>query len=72
MTTTQIGALAATGLLWAATATTEPVSTEPADGGALQESGGCDGVDIDQIGYSPLTMEFDYFRFTVQGMEAAG
>ena len=72
ITTTQIGALAATGLLWAATATTEPVSTAPADGGALHESGGCDGVDIDQIGYSPLTMEFDYFRFTVQGMETAG
>ena len=29
----------------------------------------CEGVEIEQIGYSPLTMQFDYFRFTVQGME---
>jgi ribose transport system substrate-binding protein len=24
--------------------------------------------DVEKLGYSPLTMEFDYFRFTVQGM----
>ena len=25
--------------------------------------------DVDKLGYSPLTMEFDYFRFTVLGMQ---
>lgn len=29
----------------------------------------CEGASLDKIGYSPLTMGFDYFRFTAEGME---
>lgn len=29
----------------------------------------CPDVTIDKIGYSPLTAKFDYFQFTIQGME---
>lgn len=42
---------------------------EPAP--APEETGPCAGIDIDKMGYTPLTMEFDYFLFTVQGMEEA-
>lgn len=38
-----------------------------------EETTGPGGVecpeDVDRIAYSPLTMEFDYFRFTVEGLE---
>jgi ribose transport system substrate-binding protein len=29
----------------------------------------CTGVTVDKIGYSPLTMQFDYFQFIEQGMK---
>lgn len=37
--------------------------------GAAEENEACPGVTIDKIGYSPLTAAFDYFQFTIQGME---
>lgn len=43
---------------------TDTPSAAATGGGAL-----CEGVTAEKIGYSPLTMEFDYFRFTLQGME---
>lgn len=33
------------------------------------ETANCDGVTIDKIGYSPLTMEFDYFQFIEAGVK---
>lgn len=37
--------------------------------GEAEENEACPGVTIDKIGYSPLTAAFDYFQFTIQGME---
>ncbi|MCL4875339.1 MAG: sugar ABC transporter substrate-binding protein [Anaerolineae bacterium] len=33
------------------------------------EEANCEGVEMEKLGYSPLTMEFDYFQFIGQGME---
>ena len=33
------------------------------------ETANCEGVTFDKIGYSPLTMEFDYFQFIEQGVK---
>jgi len=33
------------------------------------DTANCEGVSIDKIGYSPLTMEFDYFQFIEQGIK---
>jgi ribose transport system substrate-binding protein len=33
------------------------------------ETANCDGVTFDKIGYSPLTMEFDYFQFIEAGIK---
>jgi ribose transport system substrate-binding protein len=35
----------------------------------IAETANCEGVTIDKIGYSPLTMEFDYFQFIEAGMK---
>lgn len=40
-----------------------------AAGGGDAENEACPGVTIDKVGYSPLTAKFDYFQFTIQGME---
>jgi ribose transport system substrate-binding protein len=37
--------------------------------GEAVEDGACPGITIDKVGYSPLTAAFDYFQFTIQGME---
>jgi fructose transport system substrate-binding protein len=52
----------------AATPATPSTSTSAEDGGTDDP---CAGVTIDKIGYSPLTAKFDYFQFTIQGMEEA-
>ncbi|CAN5580252.1 sugar ABC transporter substrate-binding protein [soil metagenome] len=38
-------------------------------GGGEADNEACPGVTIDKVGYSPLTAKFDYFQFTIQGME---
>ncbi|MFN8379681.1 MAG: sugar ABC transporter substrate-binding protein [Anaerolineae bacterium] len=47
-----------------------PEATPEADTGAQYsvEEAVCDGLTLDRIGYSPLTMEFDYFQFIERGM----
>ena len=40
------------------------------DGAAfIDAKANCDGLTFDRIGYSPLTMEFDYFQFIEAGMK---
>jgi ribose transport system substrate-binding protein len=45
-------------------------STPEPDTGAEYsvEEANCEGVTLERIGYSPLTMEFDYFQFIERGM----
>ncbi len=50
-----------------------PAPTEAAGGPAAFQWGGdkanCQGVTMKRIGYSPLTMEFEYFKFIETGMK---
>jgi ABC-type sugar transport system substrate-binding protein len=44
-----------------------PVSAQDVDWGGPDAN--CEGVTLTRIGYSPLTMEFDYFQFIQRGMQ---
>lgn len=56
----------------AATSTTVALPAKTVEQATTADWGGtqanCKGVTMQKIGYSPLTMEFDYFRFTAQGI----
>lgn len=65
-TATMIRSLAAAmaGLLAAAPALAEDTSSA-----FIGDKANCEGVTLTKVGYSPLTMEFDYFQFIEAGMK---
>jgi ABC-type sugar transport system substrate-binding protein len=46
-----------------------PALAQASSADFVSETANCDGVTYDKVGYSPLTMEFDYFQFIEAGMK---